>query len=72
METTGWVGVAAVLDDFHFPGNRQDIVNHARQRHPGEDILRLVRGLPTGVYRNLTDVRDALRADRADEERLAS
>jgi hypothetical protein len=62
MEKREWDEVAAVLRDVDFPANRQDIVNHARQRQADEQVLAVLGDLPVGVFRNLVDVRTA--ADR--------
>ena len=57
MERADWDDVADVLRDVHFPANKQDMVNHARQRQASATVLDLIGGLPVGVYRNLVDVR---------------
>jgi hypothetical protein len=63
MDSNQWTEVAAVLRSAWFPANRQDLVNHARQQPADDDTLALIAALPLGVYRNLIDVRDRLRAD---------
>jgi hypothetical protein len=45
------------LADFDFPGNKQDLVNHARQRQADDRTVRLIRAMPVGVYRNISEVR---------------
>ncbi|MEV0715482.1 DUF2795 domain-containing protein [Asanoa sp. NPDC050611] len=62
MQNTRWEAVAAVLRDAGFPANRQDLVNHARLRTVDEFTIGAVKQLPTGVYRNLVEVRDRAEA----------
>jgi hypothetical protein len=57
MEQIRWDDIAAVLGDVDFPANKQDIVNHARQRQANGKLLTLISDLPVGIYRNLVDVR---------------
>jgi hypothetical protein len=57
MDSSGWAGVAAALADFAFPGNKQDLVNHVRQRQADDRTVRLIRAMPVGVYRNISEVR---------------
>jgi hypothetical protein len=67
MDSNGWADVAAALADVDFPANKQDLVNHARVRQVDDRTLNLVRSLPVAVYRNLVDVRDALRRTPEDD-----
>jgi hypothetical protein len=65
MDSNQWTAVAAVLRSAWFPANRQDLVNHAQQQPADDGTLALIAALPLGIYRNLIDVRDRLRADLA-------
>jgi hypothetical protein len=62
MDTNQWTAVAAVLHSAWFPANRQDLLNHARQQPADDGTLALIGALPLGIYRNLIDVRDRMRA----------
>ena len=68
MDSSGWAGVAAALEDFDFPGNKQDLVNHVRQRRADDQTVRLIRAMPVGVYRNISEVRSSVRLDRAADD----
>jgi hypothetical protein len=57
MHPNEWDELATVLGDVDFPANRQDIINHARQRQATSAAVELLRDLPVGIYRNLVDVR---------------
>jgi len=61
MDSTQWTAVAEALQAAGFPANRQDLINHARQRPADDRTLELISALPVGIYRNLVDVRDRLR-----------
>ncbi|WP_433305686.1 DUF2795 domain-containing protein [Actinoplanes sp. CA-030573] len=65
MDSNQWAEVAATLRSALFPANRQDLVNHARTQPADDRTLALIAALPIGIYRNLVDVRDRLRADPA-------
>lgn len=62
MDSTQWAAVAAALHSARFPANRQDLINHARQQPAEDGTLALIEALPLGIYRNLIDVRDRMRA----------
>ena len=63
MDSTDWACVAETLQAAGYPANRQDLLNHARLQTADDRTLTLVSALPPGVYRNLVDVRDRLRAE---------
>jgi len=62
MDSTQWSAVADALRGAGYPANRQDLLNHARQQTADDRTLELITALPIGIYRNLVDVRDRLRA----------
>lgn len=62
MDSTQWTAVAEALRAAGYPANRQDLINHARQGTTDDRTLEVIAALPTGIYRNLVDVRDGLRA----------
>src|SRR3954452_23607230 len=70
MDTTGWDGVAAALEDVDFPANKQDLVNHVRHRQADDRTVRLVRAMPLGVYRNISEVRSSVRLNPAADDGL--
>lgn len=65
MNSTQWMAMAEILRAAGFPANRQDLLNHARQQTSDDGMLTLIATLPLGIYRNLVDVRDRLRACQA-------
>jgi len=65
---SGWGAVAEALRDFDFPGNKQDLVNHVRARNADDQTVRLIRALPVGVYRNISEVRSSVPLDPAADD----
>lgn len=65
MDSTQWTAVASVLRAAGFPANRQDLLNHARRQGTDDRTMALIAALPIGIYRNLVDVRDRMRAGLA-------
>ena len=61
MENHDWTAVAEILRAADYPSNRQDLINHARQRGADSRTMSLIETLPSAIYRNLVDVRDRLR-----------
>jgi hypothetical protein len=61
MEKVGdFTAVQRVLEDLDFPATKDQIVQHA-ERHGGDpDAVRLLRTLPLGDYRNMSEIRSSI------------
>jgi hypothetical protein len=68
MQPDVWDAASQALDDVDFPIGKDDIVTHASNRTDRPEVVRLLRAMPQGIYRNLTEVRRAVRIDPASGE----
>jgi hypothetical protein len=57
METIGWAGVAAALEDLDFPATREQILDHALDNNADHAVLRLMHALPGETFPDLATVR---------------
>ncbi|QOV22692.1 DUF2795 domain-containing protein [Anabaenopsis elenkinii] len=53
------VDISKSLSGIDFPANKQDLVNHARQKNASQEILDILQKMPERQYGNMADVEHA-------------
>jgi hypothetical protein len=62
MTSATFSEVQALLDGLDFPAEKDHIIAHAEAQGAGSDspAVRTLGALPPGVYRDLSEIRDAV------------
>lgn len=68
MDATGWNDVQEALSDLDFPAEKEAVVAHAERSGGTETARHLLRALPLGTYRNMSEIRSSVRLDPAADE----
>lgn len=68
MDTTAWTEMRQALADMDFPAGKEQLVAGAERRGAGPRVLRLLRALPLGTYRNIAEIRSSVPLDPAADE----
>jgi hypothetical protein len=68
MDATGWTDVQDALNDLDFPAEKEAVVAHAERSGGTETARHLLRALPLGTYRNISEIRSSVRLDPAADE----
>ncbi|WP_066381696.1 MULTISPECIES: DUF2795 domain-containing protein [unclassified Anabaena] len=53
------VDISRNLSGMDFPGNKQDLINHARQKNASQEIIETLQKMPEREYNNMADVEQA-------------
>ncbi|MBW4557810.1 MAG: DUF2795 domain-containing protein [Trichormus sp. ATA11-4-KO1] len=53
------IDISRTLSGIDFPANKQDLVNHAREKNANEEIINVLQQMPEREYNNMADVEHA-------------
>jgi hypothetical protein len=53
------VDISRSLSGIDFPANKDDLVNHARQKKANKEIIDILQQMPEREYGNMADVEHA-------------
>ncbi|MBE9049014.1 DUF2795 domain-containing protein [Nostocales cyanobacterium LEGE 11386] len=53
------IDISRTLSGIDFPANKQDLVNHARDKNANEEIINVLQQMPEREYNNMADVEHA-------------
>lgn len=69
MSKASWAQVTEALVDLDFPATKDEIVKHVEHRDGrSQPALGMLRALPLGTYRNISEIRSSVPLDTAAEE----
>lgn len=66
MNGTSWAHLQEALSDLDFPASKEELVTYAEQ-YGDWQVVRLLRALPVGTYRNMSELRSSVRLPAEDE-----
>ncbi|WP_414528225.1 DUF2795 domain-containing protein [Nodularia chucula] len=53
------IDISKSLSGIDFPANKEDLVNHARDKKANKEIINILRKMPEQEYTNMADVEHA-------------
>ncbi|MBE9197765.1 MULTISPECIES: DUF2795 domain-containing protein [unclassified Nodularia (in: cyanobacteria)] len=53
------VDISRSLSGIDFPANKEDLVNHAREKKANKEIIDILQQMPDQEYNNMADVEHA-------------
>ncbi|WP_414548689.1 DUF2795 domain-containing protein [Anabaena sp. CCY 0017] len=53
------VDISRSLSGIDFPANKEDLVNHAREKKANKEVINILQQMPDQEYGNMADVEHA-------------
>ncbi|MEA5513198.1 DUF2795 domain-containing protein [Nodularia sp. UHCC 0506] len=53
------IDISRSLSGIDFPANKQDLVNHAREKKANQEVINVLQQMPEREYGNMADVEHA-------------